>query len=244
MEFHLLNEREIKTIRPRTSARSCLQARSRARVRPPRHSLIFTLGILDPETTFDSSVGFNFFRAALFIPPIPHLSLSPRRSFIAASFTVRLPLTILAAPSSLSPSEREREREGEPSFLSLSSSRRVRVYSRPILSRRRHFAPFIDPAPTHSPAFPATFLSPDEPAACTSCSPLCPSLRLHHQRNIAGFRIAAVRTERLTQIATVRELIRLCSLSSTRSRTRFETDLHRATEDRIETPLKREGEKR
>lgn len=122
MEFHLLNEREIKTIRPRTSARSCLQARSRARVRPPRHSLIFTLGILDPETTFDSSVGFNFFRAALFIPPIPHLSLSPRRSFIAASFTVRLPLTILAAPSSLSPSEREREREreGEPSFLSLS----------------------------------------------------------------------------------------------------------------------------
>lgn len=131
MEFHLLNEREIKTIRPRTSARSCLQARSRARVRPPRHSLIFTLGILDPETTFDSSVGFNFFRAALFIPPIPHLSLSPRRSFIAASFTVRLPLTILAAPSSLSPSERERESEKEshPSSLSLFLTPRARLFA-------------------------------------------------------------------------------------------------------------------
>lgn len=171
MEFHLLNEREIKTIHPRTSARSCLRARARARarIRPPRHSLIFTLGILDPETTFDSSVGFNFFRAALFISPIPHLSLSPRRSFIAASsFTVRLPLTTLAASSSLSLSEGESEKENHP----LSSSCRVRVYSRPILSRRRHFAPFIDPAPTHSPAFPATFLSPDKPAACTSCSSL------------------------------------------------------------------------
>lgn len=121
--------------------------------------MIFTLGILDPETTFDSSVGFNFFHAALFISPIPHLSLSPRRSFIAASsFTVlRLPLTTLAAASSRLPCKREKERERMPP--SLFSSRRVRVYSRPILSRRRHFAPFIDPAPTHSPAFPATFLS-------------------------------------------------------------------------------------
>lgn len=129
MEFHLLNEREIKTIRPRTSARSCLQARSRARARPPRHSLIFTLGILDPETTFDSSVGFNFFRAALFIPPIPHLSLSPRRSFIAASFTVRLPLTILAAPSSLSPSERERARRRAILPLSLFLTPRARLFA-------------------------------------------------------------------------------------------------------------------
>lgn len=122
--------------------------------------------------------------------------------------------------SVLSLAVRERKRDREPS--SLSSSCRVRVYSRPILSRRRHFAPFIDPAPTHSPAFPATFLSPDKPAACISCSPTVPSLRLLHQQNIAGFRIAVARTERLVQVATVRELIRLCSLSSTRSRTRFE----------------------
>lgn len=122
--------------------------------------------------------------------------------------------------SVLSLAVRERKGDREPS--SLSSSCRVRVYSRPILSRRRHFAPFIDPAPTHSPAFPATFLSPDKPAACTSCSPTVPSLRLLHQQNIAGFRIAVARTGRLVQVATVRELIRLCSLSSTRSRTRFE----------------------
>jgi len=217
MEFHLLNEREIKTIRPRTSARSCLRVRAsaRARVRPPRHTLIFTLGILDPETTFDSSIGFNFFYVTLFIPPIPHLSLSLRRSFIAASsFTIRLPLTTLAAPSSiLSPSDRERE------LFFLFSSRRVRVYSRPILSRRRHFAPFIDPTPTHSPAFPATFLPTSRQHFVLA---IISSFRLL-QQNIADLRIVVVRTERLAQVTTVRELIRLCSLSFTRSRTRFES---------------------
>lgn len=230
MEFHLLNEREIKTIRPRTSARSCLRARAhpraraRVRVHPPQHSLIFTLGILDPETTFDSSVGFNFFRAVLFIPPIPHLSLSPRRSFIAASsFTVRLPLTTLAG-SVLSFAVQRRKREREPAFLF--SSRRVRVYSRPILSRRRHFAPFIDPAPTHSPAFPATFLSrDDESATCTSCfrHRALPSFSLSEKyRRFPNHRHRSLVPCDSPKSLTVRKLIRLCSLSFARSRTRFE----------------------
>lgn len=114
MEFHLPNEREIKTIRPRavasTRSKPLVGVRPRPRPLPrslARHSLIFTLGILDPETTFDSRRRLQFFRAVLFIHPIPHLSLSPRRSFITASFTVRLPLAH-AAPS-VSVAEREEE---------------------------------------------------------------------------------------------------------------------------------------
>lgn len=135
---------------------------------------------------------------------------------------------------------RERERS------SPSASCRVRVYSRPILSRRRHFAPFIDPAPTHSPAFPATFLFPDEPAACTSCA---------RHRIFPSSSSSA-------QISPVSEsptpfVYRATRPSRYRSRTDsslqpfvhaishpVRTDLHRATEDRIiETPLKRKGEK-
>jgi len=167
MEFHLLNEREIKTIRPRVHQLAKPLASSRARA---RHSLIFTLGILDPETTFDSNVSFNFFaRFFLFLryltflflhaasssapppSPSPNLGSFHRLSFSLSRF-LSLPLSFCRL--------KEGERENH-----LPSS------SHPILSRRRHFAPFIDPAPTHSPAFPATFLPPNE-SACTSYS-LC-----------------------------------------------------------------------
>lgn len=239
MEFHLLNEREIKTIRSRTSARSCLRARVRARASARPGTLWFSLSasLTQRPRSIPASASIFFARLFLFLRYLTFLF------FRDAPSSRRLLLHHPPSPNDpggtvLSLAVREKKRDRKPS--SLSSSRRVRVYSRPILSRRRHFAPFIDPAPTHSPAFPATFLSPDKPAACTSCSPTVLCLRRLHQQNIVGFQIVPGDSFKSLPFANwfVFAAFRPRDLAP------VQTDLHRATEDRIETPLEREGENR
>lgn len=94
MEFHLPNEREIKTIRPRVHQLAKPLARAR--------SALFDFHSRHPwprdHVRFQRQL--QFFRAVLFIFPIPHLPLSPCRFFIAASsFTFSQPRQL---PPSLS----------------------------------------------------------------------------------------------------------------------------------------------
>lgn len=208
MEFHLLNEREIKTIRPRVHQLAKPLASSRARA---RHSLIFTLGILDPETTFDSNVSFNFFaRFFLFLryltflflhaasssapPPSPSPNLG---SFHRLSFSLSLSLS----PSFFLPTKRRRERESS-SFLFSSYP----FASSPFCALHRSCAHAL-------PCFSRHF-SPSQRVGVRLVLTLLGLFRLLHRRNIESLSgLSPTRAKRLAQVATVRELICLCSLS-------------------------------
>ena len=118
--------------------------------RARRRSLIFTLGILDLESGSIPTAASIFFPPSLLFPfPLP---FSPSFFFYTSDthFTPSHPLQLAATATLrllLHPLPPQ-----EPSFLS--SPLILSVF----FLWRRHFALFIDPAPTHAPIFPAIFL--------------------------------------------------------------------------------------
>lgn len=197
--------------------------------------MIFTLGILDPETTFDSSVGFNFFaRLFLFLRYLTFL-------FLHAPFLHRRLLLHRPSACPFGPWQPRTlfRRPREPSSFPPLAARLFAPYpfaSSPFCALHRSCAHAL-------PCFSRHF-SPSRRAGVHLVSPsfrTFPSSSPAKRRRFSGS--STLVSGDSLQVATVRELIRLCGLSSTISHP-VRSDLHRATKDRIETPLKREGDNR
>lgn len=201
--------------------------------------MIFTLGILDPETTFDSSVGFNFFaRLFLFLRYLTFLFL--RAPFLHRRLLLHRPSVRIVRPRR-SPSPAKRER---PILLPSSRRASIRALSFRVVAILRPSSILRPRTPLLFPplfSLPTCRLSPRAPVVSDLpvffASPETPNLlfRIVH-RSVIG-RLAPSRYRSRTDS-------RLCGLSSTISHP-VRTDLHRAAEDRIESaPLKRKGDKR